>query len=591
MAGQSDQPDRKVDPSGEKQLAVGRRDLIIAAVLGVVAIGAVIAIGVRAPDSAPEENAPEVNLFPHVQEFRTGPLGAVHAVATAELDGRPVIVAGGENATVAVWDLATRAPIGQPFTGHNGAVNAIAIGQLEGRPVVVTGSDDGTARVWDLATGTAIGRPFTGDATDVLAVAIAQLDGLPVIVTGSSYGPVQVWDMTTGAPIGQPIIDRTMNPLTDHTVNAIAIAQLDGRSVVLTGGRNYTVRVWDLATGAPIGQPLEHETGVNAVATAQLDGRPVILSSDGGDYHGEEGDEPAGTIQVWDLATGAPIGQPFTGVTDPDVTTFESARVRALAVAQLDGRPVVVSGSGDATVRVWDLATRAPIGQPLTGPATSVLAVATAELDGRPVVVSGCWDATVRVWDLATGAPIGQPFTGHTGEVRAVAIAQLDGRPVVVSGSRDATVRVWDLATSAPIRQLLTERSGEVREVAIAQLDGRPVVVSDAHSERMRIWDLTDARTDRTVTDDSDSGYPNAIATGQLDGRPVIVTGGRDTTLRVTGDYDFTLRVWDLATGAPISQPLTGHTSGVNAVVIAQLDGRPIIVSGSADTTIRAWRS
>jgi WD40 repeat protein len=78
-----------------------------------------------------------------------------------------------------------------------------------------------------------------------------------------------------------------------------------------------------------------------------------------------------------------------------------------------------------------------------------VVAVATAQLDGRPVVVSGGVDATVRVWDLATGQPVGSPFTGHTHIVYAVTTAQLDGRPIAVSGSYDKTVRVWDLATRA----------------------------------------------------------------------------------------------------------------------------------------------
>ena len=52
-------------------------------------------------------------------------------------------------------------------------------------------------------------------------------------------------------------------------------------------------------------------------------------------------------------------------------------------------------------------------------PATpaAVRAVAVGELEGRPVVVSGSADRTVRVWDLATGAPVGDPFTGHTGWV------------------------------------------------------------------------------------------------------------------------------------------------------------------------------
>ncbi|MGE3284749.1 MAG: hypothetical protein AB7J32_01450 [Pseudonocardia sp.] len=43
----------------------------------------------------------------------------------------------------------------------------------------------------------------------------------------------------------------------------------------------------------------------------------------------------------------------------------------------------------------------------------------------------------MRVWDLATGAPVGQPFTGHTSGVSSVAVGQLDGHPVAVSGSQD----------------------------------------------------------------------------------------------------------------------------------------------------------
>ena len=128
--------------------------------------------------------------------------------------------------------------------------------------------------------------------------------------------------------------------------------------------------------------------------------------------------------------------------------------MRAVAVGQLDGRTVVVSGSDDGTVRVWDAATGAPVGDPFTGHTDWVNAVAVGQLDGRTVVVSGSSDETVRVWDAATGAPVGDPFTGHTDWVNAVAVGQLDGRTVVVSGSSDGTVRVWDAATGTPIGDL-----------------------------------------------------------------------------------------------------------------------------------------
>jgi hypothetical protein len=36
------------------------------------------------------------------------------------------------------------------------------------------------------------------------------------------------------------------------------------------------------------------------------------------------------------------------------------------------------------------------------------------------VAISGSDDRAVRVWDLASGAPVGYPFTGHGGPVNAV---------------------------------------------------------------------------------------------------------------------------------------------------------------------------
>ena len=52
------------------------------------------------------------------------------------------------------------------------------------------------------------------------------------------------------------------------------------------------------------------------------------------------------------LADGALPAAPFTG---------NVGSVHAVAVGKLEGRPVVVSGSGDRTVRVWELATGAQL--------------------------------------------------------------------------------------------------------------------------------------------------------------------------------------------------------------------------------------
>jgi len=86
--------------------------------------------------------------------------------------------------------------------------------------------------------------------------------------------------------------------------------------------------------------------------------------------------------------------------------------VAAVAVGALpDGTPVIVSGGHDGTVGVWRLADGAPVGEPLTGHTGTVLAVAVGALpDGTPVIVSGGHDGRVRVWRLADGTPLMPPL-------------------------------------------------------------------------------------------------------------------------------------------------------------------------------------
>lgn len=60
------------------------------------------------------------------------------------------------------------------------------------------------------------------------------------------------------------------------------------------------------------------------------------------------------------------------------------------------------------------------------------------------VLISGSWDSTVCIWDLDTGSRI-QVLRGHTDDVTAVSISN-GATPFVVSGSKDWSVRVWDIS-------------------------------------------------------------------------------------------------------------------------------------------------
>ena len=187
-------------------------------------------------------------------------------------------------------------------------------------------------------------------------------------------------------------------------------------------------------------------------------------------------------VPVW--ATG--------GTTTPWMRALLSGhtgRVTSVAVGQVDGRAIIVSGSIDQTVRVWDAATGNLVGAPLSGHTGRVTSVAVGQVDGRAIIVSGSIDQTVRVWDAATGNLVGAPLSGHTGRVTSVAVGQVDGRAIIVSGSIDQTVRVWDAATGNPVLAPLSGHTGQVTSVAVGQVDGRAIIVSGSIDRTVRVWD------------------------------------------------------------------------------------------------------
>ena len=168
--------------------------------------------------------------------------------------------------------------------------------------------------------------------------------------------------------------------------------------------------------------------------------------------------------------------------------------------------------------------------------------------DGSRAVSGGRWDTTVRVWDLATGRPL-HILAGHDGPVLTVAVSADGSR--AVSGDGDGTVRVWDLATGRPLH-ILAGHDGSVLTVAVSADGSR--AVSGGGDRTVRVWDLAVGKqitpvrqrlarqrlTDRFARSTSHDRGVTTVA--------VSVDGSRV----VSGGHDGTVRVWNLATGAPL---------------------------------------
>jgi WD40 repeat protein len=514
---------------------------------------------------AAERNAEPVHLPPrgamslrwiHSQtaaelQTLTGHVDSVNAVKLGNINGRPVIVSGGTDGTVRIWDLARGTVRGEPLRGHLHAVRALEVGEFSGRTVAISGGEDGSVRIWDAATGAVVGKTASNHEPWVEAVALGKRQGRPVVISGCWDGSLRIWDPASGT--------ASFEPLSAHKgwVYAVAADPLDDQEVTVSGGEDGTVRVWNLASGTPVGGPLRgHQGPVRAIAVGDLDGQTVAVSG------GEDG-----TVRVWNLTSGTPVGDPLRG---------HRGRVNALAIMCINKREVAVSGGQDGKVRVWDLVSATAVGAPSRPFKPSAMAV--GELDGQEVAVSGGEDGTVRVWDVATGDPLGDPMPSHQGRVKSVAVANPGGRKVTISGGEDGTVQVWDLATNQ-LTGPLRGHQGHVVAVAVGELDGRGIAVSGGEDRTIRVWDLAQAEQIGLYRGAQHRGPVYGIAVAQYNGG----------TVAVCVDRDGRVRLWDLAQPKPIGPAWRGNQPRCRTIVAGELNGRAMAVSGSLDSTMRVW--
>ncbi|MEU4253210.1 hypothetical protein AB0F15_38020 [Amycolatopsis sp. NPDC026612] len=274
-----------------------------------------------------------------------------------------------------------------------------------------------------------------------------------------------------------------------------------------------------------------------------------------------------GTVRVWDLAT---------GISQDAIYRAHDGAVRAVDLFHRDGESFIASGGDDMTVRLWHLESGRPLGEPLLGHRHHVRGIAAGEIDNRPVVVSSSYDYTIRIWDVLGRTALGQPLTGHSDNITGVALVDSGWHPLVISGSLDGTICAWDVTTQKRVMKRRNWNGLPIYAMSVLQ-HGDAVTLTVASSDgSVCAMDLVTGELVGTVVDCRFNPV-HAIASAEINGSLIAVCGHNDRTVRS----------WDLTSGSPFREPFTGHAKSIHAVAVGQLDGQPLAISGGDDGAVQ----
>ncbi|KAJ6155367.1 F-box and WD repeat-containing protein [Penicillium chermesinum] len=238
--------------------------------------------------------------------------------------------------------------------------------------------------------------------------------------------------------------DREVRPVLEYIyfgghTSTVRCLKMSDRHTAISGSRDTTLRIWDLASGTCRNVLVGHQASVRCLA----------IHGDLLRHHCPDMEHTPGRC----------------------LRTLSGHFSQIYAIA-FDGRRIA-TGSLDTSVRIWD---------PQSGQCHAILQghtslVGQLQMRGDTLVTGGS-DGSVRVWSLTKMAPIHR-LAAHDNSVTSL---QFDNTRIV-SGGSDGRVKVWSLQTGQLLRELSTPAEAvwrvafeEEKAVIMASRSGRTVM-------------------------------------------------------------------------------------------------------------------
>jgi WD40 repeat protein len=485
-------------------------------------------------------------------------------------DGK-TLVSAGDQAQLFVWDPMAGKKRDSKQTSYR-TVAALAASP-DGKTLCAAGAetkfdaDVGAIRFWELDGFKETHVPILG-GPGFLAIGFGP-DG-KTIASGGKDNMVRLWELKSGKELNQWI---------GHVGPVDAIAYAKDGSALVSASFDGAVKVWDPNQSSGIDVIMAHADAIGALVLNRDD---TLLASGAHD----------GSVKLWDPKTNKLVKDlpPHKGA----VTSLAFSRHKAGKSKDQDEFFLAV-GTRDANnggeIKIWQLQGDLKQGWTAKDHLTvkeqtkgvTCLAFHPSE-DKADVLISGSADKTVKVWDAKTGK-LQESHAGHKDEVRCVAFS-FDGT-TFASGGKDSLVCMYELGNK-DIRTLADMHLASIDSIALFELvikkedvpEPYTGIVTGSADQTVRIWGYRrDAAGEKNPfpfeTFRAHSHHVSAVAYNKSK-KSMIFSGSWDGSVKVF-DYDRERLT------------LTGHQGAVRAIAVAS--DQSFLASAGNDGTIRIWRT
>ncbi len=511
----------------------------------------------------------------------------IRAVALRPGAGSAEVVSAGAAGRVQRWDAVTLQPLGPPLTGPASEVLAVAYSP-DGRRIAA-GDLDGQLWIWDTDRGAVLARGAAIAGDGAIRALLYSPDGRRIL-TGGVGRPLRVHDAASG---------RALGTVTDEPseVNSALALSPDGRT--LAAADVGTLWLWSWGGGRWVGRALGEEAALERIGATEalaFDGTGQWLAA------GSRGLQ--GWVTVWEVATGRPVGQP--------VQVTGSVGSLQFLPQPVDGGPAAAPALlvGARGLETWDVASGLRLETWMHAQYGNLHGLALSA-DGR-WGVSGGSDGLLRVWQAQPERPsLAQPLPQPAPEAAGPSCAATPAAPGGPAGAGRGLA--WSPDCSRVLRglrgppspgdggptgalQWFDARTGQAQGEAVAGHRLREVADRNAKEPQVAIVSAAVAPDGRRAVSGSQNGSLQRWTLDPLrtlgaplpghDGAVSAVAVSPDGRTLASGGVDGQLRWWDADSGTAIGPPL--RTGQAVRALRFSADGQWLL-SADAEGRLQRW--